>query len=105
MYNVWRLHVLIYLYMEIPCICTKHVLYVPVPRRRCVHIALKGTDTHPAVDAVRVHQPPDHCALKTGLPLPEIQSAWGSEPAGELGIPRSWETGEKMGQWNERAGL
>ena len=59
---------LIYLCMDIPSICREHVLYAPVPRWRCVHTALKGTNTHPPVDAMRVHQPHDHCALKDKLP-------------------------------------
>ena len=44
------------LYMDIPGICTEHILYAPVPRWRCVHMALKGIDTHSPVDAV---SPPD----------------------------------------------
>ena len=96
---------LIYLYMDIPGIWKEHVLYAAVPRWSCVHMALKHTDTHPPVDAMRVCQPHDHGALKTGFPLPDIQSAQGSEPAGEVGITRSCKRREERGQWNERAGL
>ena len=59
---------LIYSYMDIPGISREQVLYAPVPRRRCVHTDLRGTDTQYPVDVVRIHQPHDLCALKDRLP-------------------------------------